>query len=541
MIKVKVTSFSGAIGKALVQIKNTGKFPLYDWSFSFIPSNFTITDIWAFNYKENRLTPKIWNSTIAPGETVESTFNFKGESDKLFLVSEDAQVEQEARILIGYVTDAKSIGKVEPEKLTHLSFGYMAPHPLREDYDYFIAKSGTKYTAKYREDREEGQLSFVKDEDKECISHLRSLKLRNKDLKLLISVGGYQHSWLFSKVMKSTKARQTLVKSICLFVEENNFDGVDIDWEYVGKQGVGYNYVDETRDGPNFIVFLNELRKQLPAEKQIICTVGANVNVIKNYEGIDPFVDYVCAMTYDYCGSKHLGHHTPLYHNPKLNVPVDNNIQSTVNNLRRYIPSDKICIGSPMYARGWEKIVWNKVGLPFEGLQKGTVKDALALLDLHGTVRGEDWIVDMDPVSKASWAYNTRNGETWSFESRASATEKARFVYENNLAGVFLWDVTFDDPEDSIVDLYASAFGLANITCRAESLDERLETFAISEESAPTASAPTASAPTASAAPSGQITEALARVEISIINTGTTPIIIAPGTTLKLELSNLYK
>jgi len=59
------------------------------------------------------------------------------------------------------------------------------------------------------------------------------MKSRNANLKVIISIGGWTFPSAFWSEAVSTEAnREKLVESVVKFVEANNLDGIDIDWEY---------------------------------------------------------------------------------------------------------------------------------------------------------------------------------------------------------------------------------------------------------------------------------------------------------------------
>ncbi|KAJ1795707.1 hypothetical protein LPJ59_004193, partial [Coemansia sp. RSA 2399] len=59
--------------------------------------------------------------------------------------------------------------------------------------------------------------------------------------KVLISVGGWTGSNFFSNIVKDPSASTTLINSMVNYVDTNNLDGVDIDWEYPGRLGDNCN------------------------------------------------------------------------------------------------------------------------------------------------------------------------------------------------------------------------------------------------------------------------------------------------------------
>ena len=84
---------------------------------------------------------------------------------------------------------------------------------------------------------------------------LASLKAEYPHLRVLISVGGANHSTNFSAVASDDGLRTQFAQSSVQFMTENGFDGIDIDWEFPGPE-----------DSANFTTLLQELRGQLDAQ-----------------------------------------------------------------------------------------------------------------------------------------------------------------------------------------------------------------------------------------------------------------------------------
>ncbi|KAJ1956827.1 hypothetical protein EC988_001149 [Linderina pennispora] len=84
--------------------------------------------------------------------------------------------------------------------------------------------------------------------------------LHSAGVKALVSVGGWTGSNLFSTILKNTATRTAFLNNMVSFVQTNNLDGVDIDWEYPGREGNTCNAYDPTNDSKNFLSFLQDLR-----------------------------------------------------------------------------------------------------------------------------------------------------------------------------------------------------------------------------------------------------------------------------------------
>ncbi|PSW21574.1 chitinase [Photobacterium sanctipauli] len=285
-------------------------------------------------------------------------------------------------------------------------------------------------------------------------------------LKILPSIGGWTLSEPFHTVALNNQYRQNFVNStVALLNQYPFFDGIQIDWEYPGGLGLSKRGIDNREQEKHaFTQLISEVRlalDKLEKSNQRSYQLSAAVNASpKHINAIDwkktaPQLDHLYVMTFDFQGgwSDVAGHHSNLIATP--NTPDGHSAASQVNALiAQGVNRNQIVLGSPFYGRIWQEVEGFSPTL-LEGLASGGAST-------KGS-RGASGIFDYDDIARhflankklgfehyydekaeAAVLYSPTKQEYISFESARSLKAKTKFVKDNQLAGIFAWEITAD-------------------------------------------------------------------------------------------------
>jgi len=152
-----------------------------------------------------------------------------------------------------------------------------------------------------------------------------------KNVKVLISIGGWGTAKEFKSLAASPETRQRFVEAVIKFVDQYQLDGADVDWEY------------PTANSPaadNFTALLTELRKKLLPDKLLTAAVALGENAEGVKADVFGLVDFLNVMAYDGPGQNHSSYE---YAEEALNYWI-----------QRGLPQSKLVLGVPFYSRPGE-------------------------------------------------------------------------------------------------------------------------------------------------------------------------------------------
>jgi chitinase len=333
-------------------------------------------------------------------------------------------------VVIGYVTGYNGLIKEElisANLLTHINYAFV----------------NVKNNQAYLQNQRTDSINFVR---------LNSLKLKNPNLQILISIGGWSWSENFSDAVLTDSLRKIFAKSAVDIIRKHRLDGVDIDWEYPGMQGEEGN-VYRPEDKENFTLMFEALRKELDIlaketgkNKLLTTATGGFPSFLDKTEmgKAAQYLDYINLMTYDYYSWKRAGHHTNLY--DSKTYPSGNSADKAIKAyINAGVPPSKIVMGIAFYGRNLKLAPTSEKGLGdtitsnANNYGKGYtfLKDSL--------INKKGFIEFKDEDAKAPYLFNTTTKQFISYDNEWSVANKCEYVLQNKLGGVMFWEYNSDN------------------------------------------------------------------------------------------------
>ena len=266
---------------------------------------------------------------------------------------------------------------------------------------------------------------------------------KGRDVKIVLSLVGE-----FSKAAESEENRKRLADACVRVIKRLNLDGIDFDWEFPCVPSNGLQASPD--DKVNFTALCKTVREVLdenqPEGVHWLFTIAAGGDKFytdfTEMDKVQQYLDYVCLMTYDLkCGFHAItGHHTNLYLSTGdiIRSSCDTAIKDFV---KAGVPVEKLLVGAAFYSRKWDDIPDRCHGyLQLAKSGGGYGPDYTDLvnnyIDKNGFVRY--W----DDEAKAPYLFN---GSTFlSYDDEQSIAAKCDYINENNVAGIFYWQHSYD-------------------------------------------------------------------------------------------------
>ncbi|KAJ7507944.1 glycoside hydrolase family 18 protein [Mycena galericulata] len=306
-----------------------------------------------------------------------------------------------------------------------------------------------------------------------------------KQKKTKLSIGGWTGSQHFSSAVRTNQSRALFVRNILSMYRKYNLDGIDIDWEYPGRQGEGNNEVN-SNDSANFLSFLQLLRQALPDPAVITAATltttfsGHDGTPMKNVSGFASVLDWILLMNYDVWGASA---------NPGPNAPLsdacNNSSQPDANAVAGYhawtaagFPANQIVLGVPSYGYLSTSTATRlrTRRTPSQNVRLTSDGDQIQFCDLvaqgalvrsntsdnYGPVfnGGGGFTKEWDKCSSTPYLRSPSSDQVVAYDDVQSIGMKAAFAKEAGMLGVNMFDVHGDTGGSDLTDAIRRGLGL---------------------------------------------------------------------------------
>ncbi|XP_023310413.1 chitotriosidase-1-like [Anoplophora glabripennis] len=321
---------------------------------------------------------------------------------------------------------------IDPSLCTHLVFAFIG-----------ITADGKIHLLDEWESSDDGLAGF---------SHFTNLTQANPDLKLLVSMGGWNEaSKNYSIVAADSAKRKVLVEEVVQFLDDHNYHGFDLAWLYPGIRDGS----DSEHDAANYVELLKELKAALSAKGYILSAAVSggitNMDIAYQIPLVSELLDIINVMVYDFHGSAetHVCHFAPLTASSK-----DDDGNATLNvksGIQHWIDKGadpaKLHLGVGTYGRTFTLADPNNAELYAPVTGQGRA----------GPYTNEDGILGYIEICElySNWTYvwdddqqvpHRVSGDQWvGYDDEKSVTLKAEYANEKNLGGMMVWSLDTDD------------------------------------------------------------------------------------------------
>ncbi|KAI9452739.1 chitinase [Russula earlei] len=302
----------------------------------------------------------------------------------------------------------------------------------------------------------------------------------------ILSIGGWTGSRYFSTAVANSTNRKAFAKAVMGVVTKYHLDGIDFDWEYPGRQGIGNNKVSKS-DTANFLLFLQTLRLQTGAQNLIISAAvtprtftGSNGNPVTDVSGFAKVLSYITIMNYDNFGpwSPVVGPNSAL---DDSCVPPQFQDGSAKSGVKAWtaagMPVNQIVLGVPSYGHSYFVTQSNAYNsshqihpyVPFDSSKQppgDKWNPTTGVFEFWGLIAGgflnadgtaaSGINYDFDTCSQTPYVYNPKSEVMVSYDNAHSYAAKGQFIKTAGLRGFTMWEAG-GDSHDILLDAIRSS------------------------------------------------------------------------------------
>jgi spore germination protein YaaH len=260
------------------------------------------------------------------------------------------------------------------------------------------------------------------------------------------------------QLLESEAAQDRAIEQTVAMVKSRGLDGVNVDLEYTGDPGPFYR-----NQFSKFVAKMTKrMHEEVPNSKVTVSVYASAVKYPKIYDigALAKSSDGIFMMAYDFAvtNSQHAIPTAPLYGHKEGKYWYD--ISTAVEDFLVHMPANKLILGVPYY--GYNYLVYNpEIKAQTKGRTWGgrPAAQTYSIVQDHVVASREGW----DDHGKVGYkAYYDNASRSWRMvfsEDTKSLGIKYDFAKEQNLKGVGMWALGFDNGKKELWGLLSEKFG----------------------------------------------------------------------------------
>ena len=339
-----------------------------------------------------------------------------------------------AVLLIGYSADRVALAKSKDENTDKVFVGYVYRRPEKINFGLYTHLCHAFVVAD-----EDGMIR----PNRSCPSRELVEDAHKAGVRVLISLGGWGWDKQFAAIVSKPEAEDRYVKSILAIVDEFDYDGIDLDWEYpdTREEVVGFERLSR-----RFRKQLDELGQKKGRHLFQTMAASSNPPTLKwlTNDVLLETMDWVNVMTYDYAGdwTPYAGHHSPLFASSKQ-PGTPRSTELTLKYLvDRGLPAQKLAVGLPLYGKGFA--VSEPYASTKDAATRGRVPRGGGYSNIAKLIKDESWTRRWDDETKNPWAIAPDGSAVIGYDDAESISLKTEWAMKQGFRGVFFWQIGGD-------------------------------------------------------------------------------------------------
>jgi chitinase len=277
------------------------------------------------------------------------------------------------------------------------------------------------------------------------------------NVKVLLSLGGWGWDDQFAAIVKDKEAEDRYLKAVVAMVDTNDYDGIDLDWEYPDSADEVPGFERLTR---RFQTELGTIAAKKMRPMLITMAASANPGTLcwLDTAFLLETMDWINVMTYDMAGdwTSYAGHNAPLFSSSRQPDNTPRSLEKTIRYLldERKLPPSRIALGIPLYGRGFgvKEPYGSTKGAPRTRIPGGgNYANLKKLMDERG------WTRQWDDETKTPWLLAPDRSAVVGYDDVESVTAKTKWANKLGLRGVFFWQIHADRLPDGSHPLQQAA------------------------------------------------------------------------------------